>query len=446
MSFRPLFFYAAPRSPGGGPAAAAPARVLAAATLALLVASVGLATLVLPDFSIGSATKCAPDASVDSMAGSGEGLMNAAPRSGAAPDRRAPDTEAWKAVWIKADQLATDRSVRETVREAAAWGATDLLVQVRVRGDALYPSRLVPASPVLTAEHGTALQVLTRDPLRLFLEEAHARGLRVHAWFNCFVAWSGPGEPPPGHVLAEHPGWALRAADGRSVLRLSSDAWRRTHWEGAYLAPGSADVRRHLLGLVDELIRAYPLDGLHWDYVRYPSNSALDPSDPGGAIISDSTRARSQREAVSRFVAEASHLARAVCPRIIVSAAVRPDPQEALAAVRQDWVRWLREGWIDRAVPMAYTASIYRLDDLRHRAVFAGADSLRLVYGLSAHRVEADRLRDELLWARRRSPAGVCLFAYDHVRREPASVRALEAAWRGSWRNGPGRALPGDGR
>jgi uncharacterized lipoprotein YddW (UPF0748 family) len=359
------------------------------------------------------------------------------PAAAAVVDRPAPRADAWKAVWVKADQLATDRSIRETVRDAAAWGASDLLVQVRVRGDALYPSRFVPASPALTARHGCALKVLTRDPLRLFLEEAHARGLRVHAWFNCFVAWSGPGDPPPGHVLTEHPGWALRLADGRSSLALSSGARRRAHLEGAYLAPGSGEVRRHLLTLVDELVLAYPLDGLHWDYVRYPSDSCLDPADPGGDVIADTTRARSQRDAVSRFVAEAAQLARAVRPRILISAAVRPDPQEAVTAVRQDWVQWLREGWIDRAVPMAYTASIYRLEDLRRRAVFAGADSLRLVYGLGTDRVGADGLREQLRWARRRSPAGVCLFAYDHVRKEPASVRAVEAAWRGPWPAAP---------
>jgi uncharacterized lipoprotein YddW (UPF0748 family) len=354
--------------------------------------------------------------------------------SAAAPERSAPRAEAWKAIWIKADQLATDRSIRETVRNAAAWGATDLLVQVRVRGDALYPSRLVPASPTLTARHGSAQQVLTRDPLRLFLDEAHARGLRVHAWFNCFVAWSGPGDPPPEHALAEHPAWALRLTNGRSTLGLSSRARAQAHLEGAYLAPGASEVRRHLLSLVDELVRAYPLDGLHWDYVRYPSDSCLDPADPGGGVIADTTRARSQRDAVSRFVAEAALLARAARPGIYLSAAVRPDPQEAFKEVRQDWARWLREGWIDRAVPMAYTASIYRLDDYHRRAVLAGTDSLRVVYGLGVDRVEAGGLREQLAWARRCSPAGVCLFAYDHLQRGSGAVGAVTAAWRGPWR------------
>jgi uncharacterized lipoprotein YddW (UPF0748 family) len=351
-------------------------------------------------------------------------------------DSTPPRSEAWKALWVKADQLATDRAIRETVRNAAAWGASDVFVQVRVRGDALYPSRLVPASPVITAGHGRARQVLTRDPLRLFLEEAHARGLRVHAWFNCFLAWSGPGGPPSGHALTEHPRWALRLADGRSILRLSSGARRRAHLEGAYLAPGSGEVCRHLLALIDELVRAYPLDGLHWDYVRYPSAPCLDPADPGGSAIPDTARARLQRDAVSRFVAEAARLARAARPGILISAAVWPDPQIAAAEVKQDWVSWLQAGWIDRAVPMAYTASIYRLDDLRRRAIAAGADSLRLVYGLGVHRVGSDGLREQLRWARWRSPAGVCLFAYDHVRRKPGSVPAVAAAWRGPWQAG----------
>lgn len=400
--------------------------VSAAAASLLAVASLSAVTFAPP------VTIVATAVSVTGEAPTG-GTGRAFPAAEASPFRAVQAGQAWKAVWVKADQLATDRSVRETVRRAAEWGATDLLVQVRVRGDALYPSRLVPASPVLTASHGSAREVLTGDPLQLFLDEAHARGLRVHAWFNCFVAWSGPGGPPPGHALTEHPAWALRLGNGRSSLDAAAGERHRAQLEGAYLAPGSGEVRRHLLSLVDELVRAYPLDGLHWDYVRYPSDSCLDPADPGGEVIADTTRARSQREAVSRFVAEAAQIARTVRPRILLSAAVRPDPQEAVEAVRQDWVQWLREGWIDRAVPMAYTTSTYRLDDLRRRAMFAGADSMLLVYGLGVDRVAADGLIEQLSWARRRSPAGVCLFAYDHVNKAPASRRAVEAAWRGPW-------------
>lgn len=424
-SFRPRCICRAGWLPRDGPAGAF--LLLAVASVTSTASGISVASTALTAF-------VAPARALAAIVGEVRGGI---PAAETVSDRPAPGSEAWKAVWVKADQLATDRSIRETVRTAAAWGASDLLVQVRVRGDALYPSRLVPASPVLATTQGYASQVLTRDPLRLFLEEAHARGLRVHAWFNCFVAWSGPGDPPPGHALSEHPGWALRLADGRSSLELSSGQRRRAHLEGAYLAPGSGDVRRHLLTLVDELVRAYPLDGLHWDYVRYPSDSCLDPADPGGDLIADTTRARSQRDAVSEFVAEAAQLARALRPRIVLSAAVHPDPQEAVTAVRQDWVQWLREGWIDCAIPMAYTASIYKLEDLRRRAAFAGADSLRLVYGLSADRVAAGGLWEELQWARGHSPAGVCLFAYDHVRKEPGSVRAVEAAWRGPWRTAP---------
>ncbi len=345
----------------------------------------------------------------------------------------APPGEVWKALWVKADQLATDRAIKETVRRAAEWGASDLFVQVRVRGDALYPSRLVPASPSLTARRGPARQVLPRDPVRLVLREAHARGLRVHAWFNCFVAWSSAADPPAGHVLSLHPGWALRLADGRAPLRMTSTARRREGLEGVYLAPGSTEVREHLLALVDELVRAYPLDGLHWDYVRYPGTPSLDPGDPGGDALADTTRARQQRSAVSRFVQEAARVARAGRPGIRLSAAVFADPEDAVREVRQDWISWLERGWIDRAVPMSYTASIYRLDDLRHRATVAGADSARVVYGLGVHQTDAEALRAELSWARRRSPAGVCLFAYDHVKKRPGAAQAVQAAWRGPW-------------
>jgi uncharacterized lipoprotein YddW (UPF0748 family) len=154
------------------------------------------------------------------------------------------------------------------VEEAAAGGITDLLVQVRGRGDAWFPSDQAPIAPNLQAAWRNEGDF---DPLALFIKEAHARGLRVHAWLNVYLVWS-KGSPPPGHVITQHPEWVAVNANGVGMDALSFRKMEAAGTEGVYLEPGNCDVVRHFLSIVDEILLRYPVDGIHLDYVRYPND------------------------------------------------------------------------------------------------------------------------------------------------------------------------------
>ena len=54
-----------------------------------------------------------------------------------------------------------------------------LLLQVRVRGDVIYPSAIEPFSHVLTGVPGKNPGY---DPLAFAIEECHKRGIQLHAW------------------------------------------------------------------------------------------------------------------------------------------------------------------------------------------------------------------------------------------------------------------------
>src|SRR6185436_13643626 len=118
-----------------------------------------------------------------------------------------------RALWIVRDALTSRGKVHTAVEEAAAGGITDLLVQVRGRGDAWFPSDQAPIAPNLQAAWRNEGDF---DPLALFIKEAHARGLRVHAWLNVYLVWS-KGSPPPGHVITQHPEWVSVNANGVSM-------------------------------------------------------------------------------------------------------------------------------------------------------------------------------------------------------------------------------------
>ena len=62
-----------------------------------------------------------------------------------------------------------------------------VVLQVRPMCDSFYESKLEPWSEYLTGEQGKSPGY---DPLKFAIEEAHKRGLELHAWFNPYRAWT----------------------------------------------------------------------------------------------------------------------------------------------------------------------------------------------------------------------------------------------------------------
>jgi len=254
----------------------------------------------------------------------------------------------WVNAWGRG--LKSPEQVRELVSTARSAGINALLVQVRKRGDAYYNSSLEPRASELPDGF---------DPLQEVIDQAHQRGIEVHAWFVVYPAASGAEAVlPAGHVLESHPEWVTCSADGTRMARGEG--------EGLYLDPGLPDVQEHIVGVARDLVSRYDLDGLHLDYIRYPDRrwgyqpesvrrfmeeTGGDPwKDPSGW---DNWR----RGQVTALVARIRHEVMAVRPGAKLSAAVFADPSDAFRNRLQDWEGWLRNGLVDFVVPMNYAVS-----------------------------------------------------------------------------------------
>ncbi|MGH9855373.1 MAG: family 10 glycosylhydrolase, partial [Blastocatellia bacterium] len=109
-----------------------------------------------------------------------------------------------RALWVVRHTLASPESVRELVRRAKANGFTDLVVQVRGRGDAYYDSQIEPRAEDL------ARQPINFDPLALVIDEAHLVGIKVHAWINIFLVANIERLPrAKDHLVYKHPDWVM---------------------------------------------------------------------------------------------------------------------------------------------------------------------------------------------------------------------------------------------
>jgi uncharacterized lipoprotein YddW (UPF0748 family) len=184
----------------------------------------------------------------------------------AQPDIIAPKWEV-RAVWLTTaagadwpktyDVAAQKKSLVEIFETLQKKHFNTVFFQVRSRGNTFYKSRFEPWAAELT---GTLGRDPGWDPLEFAIEEAHKRGLEIHAWFNVAKVYNG-GVPPlssPLHILRSHPEWA----------QLYKGEW--------WVDMGRPEVRQYTENLVMELVRLYDLDGIHFDYIRYPGEKFED--------------------------------------------------------------------------------------------------------------------------------------------------------------------------
>ncbi len=153
------------------------------------------------------------------------------------------------------------------VERAAKLRLNALLLQVRPSADAIYPSTLEPWSEYLTGEQGRAPDP-PWDPLQVWIEEAHRRGIELHAWFNPYRARHSKAQSPeaPGHIAKAHP---------ELVRSYGNQLW---------LDPGEPAAAQYTLDVILDVVRRYDIDGVHIDDYFYPYPVSV-PQSPGGAAV-----------------------------------------------------------------------------------------------------------------------------------------------------------------
>ena len=256
---------------------------------------------------------------------------------------------------------------------AAALNLNAVVLQVRPSADALYASKKEPWSAFLTGAMGRAPAPFY-DPLTFAVEEAHARGLELHAWINPYRAHF-PADKSP--IAANH--IARRRPD--LVVKYGPYLW---------LDPGSAEVRAYTVGIVRDIVRRYDIDGIHIDDYFYPyrehtprgreipfpdNRSWRAYRRKGGTLDRDDWRRRNVDlliEQLYKTVKEEKPWVKfGISPfgiwRPGNPAAVRG--LDAYTELFADSRKWVQRGWADYFTPQLYwrsSAPQQRYDELLH--------------------------------------------------------------------------------
>jgi uncharacterized lipoprotein YddW (UPF0748 family) len=263
--------------------------------------------------------------------------------------------------WPSRPGLPVDSQKAELVRmldRARELRLNVVILHVRPAGDALYASDLEPWSEYLTGEQGRAPDPFY-DPLAFAVEQAHARGLELHAWFNPYRARhpSSRGVAAPNHISRANPELV------------------RTYGSYLWMDPGEDAVRRRSIDVVLDVVRRYDVDGVHIDDYFYPYREV----GPDGREIefpdsvtyaryraAGGTLGRSdwRRSNVDRYVAELYDEVKATKRWVKVGISPigtwRPnvEPQlggfDAYEQIFADARKWMLDGTLDYMVPQLY--------------------------------------------------------------------------------------------
>jgi len=351
-----------------------------------------------------------------------------------------------RALWIVRTTLVERSSIDVAIEHAVEGGFETLFVQAVGRGDAFYPSSYLPPSELL---HSSKFP----DPLAYFVSQAHRNGLEVHVWINLLYVWSAARCPiSPVHVVHKHPDWFVKRlgnicndGDGRDVYPRYGDKDR-------FLSPALPEVRSYLAKVVGEIIERYSVEGIHLDYIRYPSRDSgfesfsrkafstrylIDPVDlfdrDGSNRTSMNSSSRTilrdewykwRAEQITELLKEIRGVQMMLSPGARLSVAIIPDRVKARVSYGQDWARWVNEGIVDLVVTMSYS-TVDRVVVAQAREAREAVRKGRLYIGVAAYNRPMNDVVRMIRELRKTGVDGFSFFSYNSMLEEPGRFTAV---------------------
>lgn len=310
-----------------------------------------------------------------------------------------------RAFWNHSGTGAYPGDWDRTCRELRAAGFNMVLPNMLWGGSAHYASDVLPRSRTF-AQYG--------DQIAQCVEAAHRHGIEVHVWKVNYNLSTAPRE------FVEK----MREA-GRTQVSADGSPVR-------WLCPSHPDNVKLECESMLEVARKYDVDGLHFDYIRYPDADACYcqgcrqrfekernkpvahwPEDCHRGPLRDEYRQWRCRQ-ITRLVETVASQARQLKPKLKISAAVFGSYPGCRDSVGQDWLAWVQAGYLDFLCPMDYTESDLAFEVLvsNQLKLVAGRVPVYPGIGATASRsaLSPDRVVGQIQLARQLGAAGFTVF------------------------------------
>ena len=320
--------------------------------------------------------------------------------------------------WPSRSGLSAEQQQAELIdilTRAANANINTIILQIRPAADALYLSSLEPWAAWLTGTQGSGPGY---DPLAFAIEQAHARGLQLHAWINPFRAGNtaDTAKLAPTHVFNAR----------RDIVRVyGSNLW---------MDPGDPVAQERSLRVIADIVTRYDIDGVHADDYFYP----YQVKDTSGKLLpfpDDSTYARYgagvarddwRRGNIDSFIERMYREVHAIKPGVVVGISPfgiwRPGFPEsvhgldAYASIYADSRKWLHQGWVDYFAPQLYWSIAapqqsfpalfdwWMGENIQHRHIWPGLAAYRVQNGTPSA-LTLDEIPAQIRIIRQRSTA-----------------------------------------
>lgn len=183
-----------------------------------------------------------------------------------------PPKYEWRGVWISTVNnmdwpskpgLSSEEQKKELLEYLDLFKSLNfnaIILQIRPTADAFYMSEYEPWSIYLTGDQ-TKPPVPFYDPLKFAVDEAHKRGLELHAWLNPYRITQDTAnlkDLAPDHIYKTSPELFIK------------------HGKKCYFNPAYQQSRDFVAMVVKDIVLRYDIDGIHFDDYFYPDNNFED--------------------------------------------------------------------------------------------------------------------------------------------------------------------------
>lgn len=289
-------------------------------------------------------------------------------------------------------------AVSAVVNNMSKDGFNTVFLQVRPYGDSLYPDSVYPPSPYVTSGSATNYsRSFAYDPLEIFCEIAHEKGISVHAWLN------------PMRLMTT--GTISTVPTSYKIGQWYNDSSKRgdyivSYGSRYYLNPAYAETRQLVVDGCLEICQNYDIDGIHFDDYFYISiddessdlafdQTAFNKLGTGwGSAYDLDVRKAWRRNNVNLLLSEIFTAIKAYDERIIfgISPAgnISNNQTGYLCADVKTWCS--KPGYIDYIAPQVYWSFSHSADYAKFDictdswADLVTCDSVKLIIGMGIYR------------------------------------------------------------
>lgn len=338
-------------------------------------------------------------------------------------------TNEFKGVWLRPTETNA-QAIAQSVQRIKSAGIDNIFLETYFHGRTIFPSKTM-------SDYGFVPQYekfAGFDPLRIWIEEAHKNGIKVHIWFETFYVGNMEPSSNPNNILAVKPEWGNKTLNRYSIYGATPSV---SEHNGYFLDPSNIEVQEFLAKLLWEIINTYKPDGINLDYIRYPQAISLSPSgnwgytdnarslfnqqygvDPITLKTSDalwSTWGNFRRSQITNFVKKIGNMTRQ--KGIYLSAVVFPDRNIAYTNKLQDWSIWSQNHYLQGFTPLFLTCDYKTFNAQVQTVLNYKAPETDLFAGLFVTFMggsEEDLIR-QIHESRKLNVNGVILFDFAHL-------------------------------